>query len=383
MDVFITAISAFLPNEPVSNDQMEEILGMVNQVPSRTRKLILRNNKIKTRYYAIDPATGKTTHTNAQLAAESVRRLKPYPGFTPKDIECLACGTTQADQLMPGHASMVHGELPESGPLEVISTSGICIAGMTALKYAAMNVALGQVKNAVATGSEQSSSFMRSRMAGTINPEVAEQFESQPHLAFSADLLRWMLSDGAGAAFLAPAPVPGQRAFKVEWIDIFSFANELEACMYAGAIKNPDGTLKGWREFESPEDMLEQRTLLVKQDVKLLHKEIVATTADRTIPRLIAKRGIRPEDVDIFVPHYSSDYFRLPIYEGLRDIGFHIPLEKWFTNLPDKGNTGSASVYIILEELLRSDRIKPGDKVLCYVPESGRFSICYALLTVV
>jgi 3-oxoacyl-[acyl-carrier-protein] synthase-3 len=382
MDVFITSVAAFLPNAPVSNEQMEEILGMVNQLPSRTRKLILRNNKIKTRYYAIDPASGKTTHNNAQLAAEAVRRLQPYPGFTPADIECLACGTTQADQLLPGHASMVHGELASS-PCEIVSTAGICIAGMTALKYAAMCVALGQTGNAVATGSEQASSFMRSRMAGTIDADLAEQFESQPHLAFSADLLRWMLSDGAGAAFLAPAPIPGRRAFKIEWIDIHSFANELETCMYAGAFKNPDGSLTGWREFDSPEEMLEQRTLLVRQDVKLLHKEIVATTADRTIPRLIAKRGLRPEEVDVFVAHYSSDYFRLPIYEGLRDIGFHIPLEKWYTNLPDKGNTGSASVFIILEELLRSDRIKPGDKVLCYVPESGRFSICYALLTVV
>lgn len=383
MNAFITSISAFLPNAPVPNEQMEEILGMVNQLPSRTRKLILRNNKIKTRYYAIDPVTGKSTHTNAQLAAAAVRGLQPYPGFTPKDIECLACGTTQADQLIPGHASMVHGELSESGPLEIVSTSGVCIAGMTALKYAAMNVALGLSANAVATGSEQASSFMRSRMAGTISPEVAEEFESQPHLAFSADLLRWMLSDGAGAAFIAPAPVPGRRAFKIEWIDVHSFAHELETCMYAGGIKNPDGTLKGWREFDTPEEILEARALLVRQDVKLLHKEIVATTANRTIPRLLAQRGLRAEEVDVFVAHYSSDYFRLPIYEGLRDIGYHIPLEKWFTNLPEVGNIGSASVYVILEELLRSDRIKTGDKVLCYVPESGRFSICYALLTVV
>jgi 3-oxoacyl-[acyl-carrier-protein] synthase III len=69
--------------------------------------------------------------------------------------------------------------------------------------------------------------------------------------------------------------------------------------------------------------------------------------------------------------------------KGLRYVGFHIPLERWYTNLPDRGNTGSASVYIILEELLRSDRINPGDKVLRDVPESGRFSMCYALLTVV
>ena len=55
--------------------------------------------------------------------------------------------------------------------------------------------------------------------------------------------------------------------------------------MYGGAIKNEDGTLTGWREFETPEGMLAQRALLVKQDVKLLHREIVKTTADRTIPQ--------------------------------------------------------------------------------------------------
>ncbi|AMV72144.1 beta-ketoacyl-ACP synthase III [Desulfuromonas carbonis] len=382
MEAYITDLAVFLPNAPVSNEQMEQILGMVNQLPSRTRAMILRNNKIRTRYYAIDPATGRTTHSNAQLAAEAVRGLHPYDGFSLEEIEVLACGTTQADQLIPGHASMVHGEL-KSPPCDIISTAGVCISGMTALKYAAMNVALGQSRNAVATGSEQASSFMRSRMAGTIPAEVAEAVEQQPALAFNADLLRWMLSDGAGAAFIAPQPTPGKRAFKIEWIDIFSFANELDTCMYAGAVKNPDGSITGWREFDKPQEMLESHALLVKQDVKLLEREIVATTANRTIPLLSAKRGIKAEEVDIFVAHYSSDYFRLPIYQGLKDVGFHIPLERWYTNLPDKGNTGSASVYIILEELLHSDRIKPGDKVLCYVPESGRFSMCYALLTVV
>ena len=50
MSVYITDLAAFLPNQPVSNQQMEEILGMVNQLPSRTRRIILRNNKITTRY---------------------------------------------------------------------------------------------------------------------------------------------------------------------------------------------------------------------------------------------------------------------------------------------------------------------------------------------
>ena len=72
-DVYITDMSAFLPNKPVSNEEMDKVLGVVEQVPTRIKKIILRSNDIKTRYYAIDPETGKTTHTNAQLAAEAIR----------------------------------------------------------------------------------------------------------------------------------------------------------------------------------------------------------------------------------------------------------------------------------------------------------------------
>jgi len=92
-DVYITDLAAFLPNKPISNEEMDKILGEVEHVPTRIRKIILRSNDIKTRYYAIDPETGKTTHTNAQLAAEAIRLLKPYDNFSLNDIECLACGT--------------------------------------------------------------------------------------------------------------------------------------------------------------------------------------------------------------------------------------------------------------------------------------------------
>jgi 3-oxoacyl-[acyl-carrier-protein] synthase-3 len=67
----------------------------------------------------------------------------------------------------------------------------------------------------------------------------------------------------------------------------------------------------------------------------------------------------------------------------MKEIDFEIPYEKWFTNLTTKGNTGSASIYIIMEELFHSGKLKKGQKLLCFIPESGRFSHCYMMLTVV
>ena len=39
--------------------------------------------------------------------------------------------------------------------------------------------------------------------------------------------------------------------------------------------------------------------------------------------------------------------------------GAAISEEKWFSNLTSKGNTGAASIYIMLEELMYSGNLKP------------------------
>jgi len=90
-----------------------------------------------------------------------------------------------------------------------------------------------------------------------------------------------------------------------------------------------------------------------------------------------------PSEIDWFLPHYSSGYFRDKLYDSIKKVGCDIPQEKWFTNLTTKGNTGSASIYIILEELFNSGKLKKGEKLLCYIPESGRFSTAFMLLEVV
>jgi len=379
MEAYITDIAVFLPNKPVDNQNIEKVLGMVHQTPSRTRAIILRNNKILERYYAIEADTGRVTHTNAQLTAEAVRRLYPHDGFSLDQIECLACGTSSPDQIMPGHGLMVHGELA-SPPCEVASMSGICLSGISALKYAALNVAAGVTNNAVATGSELASTFMRSELFEAVSPEREAELESCPSISFDADFLRWMLSDGAAAAYVSKAPSPERLSLKIEWIEHLSFAGELETCMYSGAVKNEDGSITGWRALD---EGTAAAAFLVKQDVKLLNREIISTIVNRTLTRVIAKYGISSEQVDWFLPHYSSAYFRQSLHDRMGEIGFAIPFERWFSNLVTKGNTGSASIYIMLEELLHSDRLNRGDTILCMIPESGRFSVAYMFLTVV
>ena len=56
---------------------------------------------------------------------------------------------------------------------------------------------------------------------------------------------------------------------------------------------------------------------------------------------------------------------------------------RWYTNLHTRGNTGAASILIMLDEFLRDDRAQVGNRILCMVPESGRFNTAYMHFTVV
>lgn len=377
--VYVTRIAAVLPNAPIDNERMEAVLGQVGGRPSRARAVVLRSNGIRSRHYALDPETGAQTHSNAQLTAAAVRALTGG-GFGLDDIEVLACGTSSPDQLMPNHAVMVHGELG-SRPCEVVATSGICGSGVTALKYGFLAIAAGQSGNAVVTGSELASTFMR---AGNFEAENAARIaamEKRPVIAFEKDFLRWMLSDGAGAMLLQNRPRADRLSLQLEWIDQFSYAGELEPCMYAGAEKAPDGRLRGWREFASATEVAERSVMSVKQDVRLL-EEGIRVASRKAFAAMIARRGLRAADIDWYLPHYSSDYFRRAMWDVMPD-DWKIPQERWFTNLDVKGNVGAASMYLMLEELFNGGRFKPGDRILCYIPESGRFSIAFVCLRAV
>ena len=373
--VYINKIAKFLPNEPISNDEMETVLGKIGGKPSRARRIILRSNGIKQRYYAIDKEQN-INYNNAQLTANAIRNLE----IDLDTIETLSCGTTLPDQLMPNHAVMVHGEL-KSKPCEVVATSGICLSGMTALKHAYLSVKAEESTTAVATGSEVASTLLHAKNFKAESEFNEALFEKHPEIAFEKDFLRWMLSDGAGAMLLQNQPNKNALSLKIEWIEIFSFANEFEVCMYAGGEKK-EGVFQGYREF-SQEQWLEQSLLSVKQDVKLLNANIVEVTVKRTLEKTLEKRELKADEVSWFLPHYSSKYFEEEVYQSLVKANFEIPKERWFTNLTECGNTGSASIYIMLEELFNSKRLTKGEKILCYVPESGRFSSSFMLLKVV
>jgi 3-oxoacyl-[acyl-carrier-protein] synthase-3 len=100
------------------------------------------------------------------------------------------------------------------------------------------------------------------------------------------------------------------------------------------------------------------------------------------LKRSLEKHGMKSSDIDYYLPHMSSSFFKDKMYNRLTEEGMHIPYEKWFVNLTTVGNVGAASSYLMVDELFKSGKLKKGDKLFLLVPESGRFSYVYSLLTV-
>ena len=306
MSVFITSSGHFLPGPPISNDEIEPLLGYVHGKPSRLKRRILQSNGIHTRHYAID-ANHNTTISNAGMAAGAAEHCLNDSFLGKRQIKMLSAATSQGDIVLPGFGSMLQAELGLSD-IELHSSHGICSSSMMALKAAFTNLLAGEQPNALVVASELTSRLFK-----------ASRYEAAGSaLDFNAEFLRWMLSDGAGALLLEAQP--RGRCFRIDWIRSFSHADAYPVCMSVGYPSNNIDS-RSWQDYAT--------------------------------------------------------------YAEAEAAGVGIAEHKWYSNLYSRGNTGCASIFIMLDEFRRSQHYQNGATILCMVPESGRFNNAYMQLTVV
>lgn len=371
--VYLNRTASFLPNSPVTNNEMESYLGLINGKASRVRSIILRQNGIKKRYYALTKDQ-KITHTNVDLAKCAIDKLA-LPINKLNSIQFLSCGTSMPDQYIPSHASMVHGAA-FNHPMEIASLADVCMSGLMALKTAYMSISSGNSENAICVASELISPTMLSKF---FNEEIKHKkiIEDNPYIAFEKDFLRFMLSDGAAALYLSNKQEE-ELCLKIEWIRTFSYANKQSACMYMWAEKETNGDLKGWKTFNSRE-LKEKSIFSLKQDVRQLNTYGIPLFVD-AVETSLKQAKINTNDIKYVIPHLSSMYFYNLLEQEFKKRGIDLPTTKWFTNLSDVGNIGAASPFVALNGLIETGCLQKDDLILLIVPESGRFSCGTALL---
>ena len=376
MSVYITSTGRFLPGPAISTEQVENVLGAVNGKPSLLRVQIQKANNIQTRHYAIDEQQ-QTTHSNTEMATNAAEQCLDRAFIARDKVGMLAVASTQGDLPAPGMASMVQAELGLA-EIEILTTHGICSSSIMALKAAWNSLRLEEHEAALVVSSELASRLLKKqRYEAATNSTFAEK-----RIDFNTEFLRWMLSDGAGALLLQNKPAPKGISLRIDWVRGFSHAHAFPTCMSVGSAGRVEDQ-RTWQDYETYAEAEKAGALLLRQDVRLLDN-ILRMGVDGYL-RLVEEGVSKPLEVNHFLCHYSSHHFRNKILDLLDAAGVGIPEERWWTNLYTRGNTGAASLFIMLDEFLRTDEveIKNGEKILCFVPESGRFNTTYMQLTVV
>ena len=373
-DVYITGTGAFLPGEPVGVDAMEDHIGRIGGRASAIGRRALRWNGVETRHYAMTP-DGAVQHSNASMAARAVRTALEDAGLGLGDLQHLATATTQGDYLVPGHGPAVHAELG-AGPIEVASYQSVCASALMAAKGAWLQVRAGEAEVAVAAAGEFSSRWFRPGFY-----EGTALVDAKGRLATEADFLRFTLSDGGGAVVMEPKPRADGLSLKVDWIDLTSLAGRFDPCMWAGSTKADRADLASAWSHAGPTAAHAAGAVALLQDFDLL-KIVIRAWIGVWLEKVDQGR-IVPDQVDHLLCHYSARSLREEIVGLLEGTAAMVPEEKWFTTLPETGNIGSASIWVMLEAFMRSGRPKRGDRVLLIVPESGRAMIGFMMLEVV
>ena len=356
---YITSTGSYLPGKPIENDNIEQYLGrMIGEGSVRSK--ILNTNGIQTRHYALDKSQNET-HSIYELAAEAVRNCLPSDRAQ-LHIDYLSAGTTHAPLLAPGLSSLLHDQLSKENvighSLEINSNSGICSSGAQAFVNASRAVRSGDAEAAICVGVEQSSIGLKSKAFRTTYdiPTILRDVRSSRW--FMSVFLRFMLSDGAGAFLLEGQPGEQGLSLQLNWTYSRSFANEAPLCM-----------------------QLQSSPRILSQDVKILAK-YMAPLSKKAVEGALCQHGETLDCYSMVLPHMSSYYFEQSVRKIMAELSPNREVPYW-TNLRTAGNTGAASIFIMLDEYLKTQPLAAGDRILLFVPESGQFNYVLISLTVV
>jgi len=357
MNCYITGTGAFLPGESIANAAIPEFMGeLPDEAP--VRRKILRMNGIKSRHYALN-RDQSATHDVYEMAALAARHC--LDGTTGK-FSYLSAGSTNTPLIGPGLSSILHARLADhgliTGGLEINSNSGICTSSSQALVNACRAVASGDHRDALCIGSEQPSDILKSNVIRPPDDRDLHPENLTSSKWFMSVFLRSMLSDGAGAAMIQDRPASNRISYRVDWTHSRSFAHETPLCM-----------------------SLESRSLLLSQDVGILARHM-KPCVDQLMRGAMARHSESLADYRIVLPQLSSFYFKSYMLDVLTELGNGSVIDHW-TNLETAGNTGAASIFIMLDEYTRLHPPAHGEKVLLFIPESGQFNFVVISLTTI
>ncbi len=254
-----------------------------------------------------------TDETVTDLAVAAAQNALQAAGVAPQELDYILCPTLGGDFITPSLACMVQKEIGAGCP--ALDLNAACSGFLYTLDVAAALLARDSVRNILVVAAEG-----LSRVTDWTDRSTAVLF-----------------GDGAGAVVLAPGD------------DLLHLQLTAQGCHEPLHACFPAGNLPGHADTDAP---------YIRMDGNEVYK--FAVNAIFTgLERALEETGLSPQDVDHVLLHQAN----LRIIDAARK-RLSIPEERYAINIDEVGNLSAASIPVLLDSLVRTGRVRPGDTLL-------------------
>lgn len=299
MGIKILGTGAYVPERVLTNDEL-------SQMVETSDEWIMQRVGIRERHVSVD-------ETTAQMGIKAAERALEAAGVSAEELELIVCATCSADSICPSTAALVQQGIGAHCP--AFDVNSACSGFLFALETATALIEKNHLHRALVLGAEH-----LSRLVDWSDRSTCVIF-----------------GDGAGAVVVSD----GNSTLASR---LFTQGGDSVLSIPAGRGNSPFFTA-------------EQPPLKIVMNGQETFKFAVRRMAE-DLQLLCEQAGITTDDLDYIVPHQANTRI---IDLTARRLG--IPMEKFVLNIDKYGNTSSASVPISFDELVRSGRLKAGDKI--------------------
>lgn len=274
----------------------------------------------------------------SDIATRAALKAVADAGIDPKELDMIICTTVRGDFATPALACIIQKEIGAECP--AFDMNAGCCGFLVGLDVAEAYFAGGKVKKMLIVSAEAMSRCMDWNDRSTCV----------------------LFGDGAGAVVLEQGD--SLMAIKLTThgnADYLRIANSFGNCPIDESYlteENPDaGTVSEiGRQLDYNPDGTPYEYL--KMEGQEVYKFAVSSMC-REIPLTLEMAGVAKDDVALVLPHQAN----MRIINGAR-VRLKIPKEKFRTNLEYCGNTSSASIPLLLDELNKKGELHKDDILL-------------------
>jgi 3-oxoacyl-[acyl-carrier-protein] synthase-3 len=309
-----------VPDRVVTNDELSQLMDTTDEwIRSRTG--------IQQRHWVKEGETG------VSLARQATERALEMAGLSPSDLDAIVYATSSPDHFAPGNGVYLQRMLGVD-TIPALDLRAQCSGFIYALSVADAWIRAGQYRHILVVGSEIQSTGLDLSTEGR-------------HIAV-------IFADGAGAAILGPTE---ESDGGILGFDLHSEGAQAEKLWVdaPGSMYHPR---------VSPDQIAAGKHFLEMDGREVFRHAVVRMP--QSVRAVLESAGERLERLDLLLAHQAN----LRIAEVMqKDLGLRD--DQVYNNIMHYGNTTAATIPILLDECVRTGRLKRGDLLVMTAFGSG------------